>query len=127
MTEVSDWRYRENRYRLLGSRCDSCGEAYYPPRKKCVKCGGVLSPYQLPRRGVVEHFTMVKALPDRYNRYKPYYLAIIRLDDGTKVFGILTDIDEPSDGMEVEATLRKLFIYGEDGKIIYGVKFRPLL
>jgi uncharacterized OB-fold protein len=28
--------------------------------------------------------------------------------------------------MEVEATLRKLYEYGDSGKIIYGVKFRPV-
>ncbi len=127
MTEISDWRYRVARYRLVGSRCSDCGEAFYPPRKRCVKCGGETQEYRLPRRGVVEHFTLVKALPDRFNRYKPYYIAVVKLEDGTRVLGMLTDVDEPEQGMEVEATLRKLYTYGEDGKIIYGIKFRPVL
>jgi len=127
MTEISDWRYRRFRYQLIGSRCRECGETSYPPRSRCARCGGATEEYRLPRRGRVVHYTLLKALPSRFNRYRPYYLAVVELSDGTRVVGMLTDVDEPSVGMEVEATLRKLYTYGEDGKIIYGVKFRPVL
>ena len=127
MTEISDWIYRISRYRLIGSKCVKCGEVSYPPRLTCYKCGGEMSEYQLPRRGRVLYYTAVKSLPERYNRYGAYYVAIVELEDGTRVFGLLTDVDNPEKGMEVEAVLRKLYTYGENGKIIYGVKFRPVI
>ena len=41
----------------------------------------------------------------------------------------LTDIDpeEIDFGMEVEMVTRKIREFGEDGIILYGYKFRPLL
>ncbi|HIE37104.1 TPA: Zn-ribbon domain-containing OB-fold protein [Candidatus Geothermarchaeota archaeon] len=127
MTEISDWIYRISRYRLLGSRCVKCGEVTYPPRLKCFKCGSEMMDYQLPRRGKIIHYTSVKNLPERYNRFGAYYIAIIELDDGTRIFGLLTDIEKPEVGIRVEACLRKLYTYGEEGKIIYGLKFRPVI
>ncbi len=127
MTEISDWIYRISRYRLVGSKCVNCGEASYPPRYTCPKCGAETEAYELPRKGKVIYYTQVKSLPERFNRYGAYYVAIVELEDGTRVFGMLTDVDEPNKGMEVEAVLRKLYTYGESGKIIYGVKFRPII
>jgi len=127
MTEISDWIYRISRYRLVGSKCVNCGEVSYPPRLTCFKCGSEMAEYQLPRRGKVLYHTVVKSLPERYNRYGAYHVAIVELEDGTRVFGLLTDVDNPEKGMEVEAVLRRLYTYGVNGKIIYGVKFRPVI
>ncbi len=127
MTEISDWIYRLERYRLLGSRCVECGDITYPYRRRCVKCGSETERFELPRRGKLVYFTMVKSLPERFNRYGSYYIGVVELENGVRVLGMLTDIDKPFRGMEVEATLRKLYVYGRDGKIIYGLKFRPVI
>jgi len=130
VTEISDWRYRIERYRLIGARCRGCGSVYYPKRSKCIKCGSSdLEDFELPKRGRVVEYTIVRLLPDRYNRFHPYAVALIELDDGIRIYGQLTDVDldKIHEGMEVEATLRKLYEYGESGQIVYGVKFRPVL
>ena len=127
MTEISDWIYRIDRYRLIGSKCVSCGDVSYPYRRKCIKCGSETERVELPRRGRLLYYTHVKSLPDRFNRFGSYYIGVIELENGVRVIGMLTDVDNPRRGMEVEATLRKLYVYGRDGKIIYGLKFRPVI
>jgi hypothetical protein len=130
MTEIGDWRVRRDRYRLLASRCRSCGVKYFPRRYNCLKCGsGDMDVIELPKRGRVVSYTIIHFAPKRFAKYAPYAVAYIELDDGTKILGQLTDIDlnEIHIGMEVEATLRRLYEYGEDGPIIYGLKFRPVV
>ena len=128
MPEISDWRSRITRYRLIGSKCEECGEVFYPPRNTCIKCGSMnLKNIELPRYGRVLSYTIIHNPPREYEYNTPYIVAYIELENGVKVFSQLTDIssNEVSIGMEVEATLRKLYEYGSDGPIIYGIKFRP--
>ena len=130
MTEISDWRRRKERYRFIGSKCLKCGVKYYPSRIRCVRCGSEdLVQVELPRRGRVLSFTIIYSPPRKFEKYAPYAVALIELVDGTRVMGQLTDVDldKITVGMEVEATFRKLYEYGQDGHIIYGTKFRPVI
>jgi hypothetical protein len=54
---------------------------------------------------------------------------MVELVDGTRVLAQLTDVDleDVYVGMEVEAAFRRLYTYGEDGHIVYGTKFRPVV
>ena len=55
-------------------------------------------------------------------------VALVELDNGVKVLAPLTDVkpEEVYYGMEVEATLRKIYEDGDEGVIVYGFKFVPL-
>jgi len=59
----------------------------------------------------------------------PYTVALVRLEEGPLVTAQLTgvDADEVDIGMPVEMVTRKMREYGEDGVIVYGYKFRPVL
>jgi len=56
-------------------------------------------------------------------------MALIKLEEGPLVTAQLTDMDndEVCIGMPVEMVTRKLTEDGEDGLIVYGYKFRPVL
>jgi len=128
MPEISDWRSRIIRYRLVGSKCHGCNQVFYPPRYTCIKCGSEgLDEVELPKRGRVISYTVIHNPPREYEYNSPYIVAYIELENGVRIFSQLTDVDvnEVSIGMEVEATLRKLYEYGADGPIVYGIKFRP--
>ncbi|MEM4789658.1 MAG: OB-fold domain-containing protein, partial [Ignisphaera sp.] len=59
----------------------------------------------------------------------PIVVALIELENGVKVLSTLTDIDPGNvyDGMEVEAVLRRLWTEGDEGIIVYGLKFVPVV
>jgi len=56
----------------------------------------------------------------------PYPIAIVELDEGLRIMAQLTECDpeEVKIGMEVEATLRK--VYEDEDVIRYGIKFKPV-
>ncbi len=78
--------------------------------------------------GEVYSYTIVTDPPDDYVGFAPYYLALIKLEDGALLTAQLTDIeDEPHIGMRVEMVTRRLKTEGPNGVIAYGYKFRPTL
>ena len=83
----------------------------------------------LTGRGEVYSFTTMYNVPKGFEEQKPYSIALIRLDDGPMVTAQLTDVDsaEIHIGMRVEMVTRKLREEGDEGQIIYGYKFRPVL
>ena len=123
------WRHHEARYRLLGGECEECGARFHPPRPTCPRCGSRrVRRVELPRTGVVESFTVEYQVPEGFREQSPIVVAVVRLDDGTRVVAPLTDVEpsEVREGMRVEAVLRRVRCDGEYGLIAYGVKFRPL-
>jgi uncharacterized OB-fold protein len=68
-------------------------------------------------------------VPHGYEEQKPYTVALIQLEEGPLVTAQLTDLDsqEVRIGLPVEMVTRKLREEGEEGQIVYGYKFRPLL
>ena len=83
----------------------------------------------LSGRGEVYSYTVMYNVPQGFEEQKPYAVALIKLDEGPMVTAQLTDIDlkEIKIGMRVEMVTRKLREDGDEGQIIYGYKFRPVL
>ena len=56
-------------------------------------------------------------------------MALIKLHEGPLVTAQLTDVDaeDVHIGMPVEMVTRKIKEEGENGLIVYGYKFRPVL
>lgn len=83
----------------------------------------------LSGRGEIYSFSTMYNVPRGFEEQRPYTIAIIRLDDGPMVTAQLTDVDaaEVRIGLRVEMVTRKLREDGDEGQIIYGYKFRPLL
>ncbi len=122
------WREAPSRYRLEATECVECGARHYPPREICPRCGSKnLRRVRLPESGKVISFTHVRAPLRGFEYYTPLTLAIIELDDGTRILGQLTDVD-PEDvveGMRVSAVIRIVRVSGETGVVSYALKFRP--
>jgi uncharacterized OB-fold protein len=79
--------------------------------------------------GQVYSFSTMYSVPKNYEDQKPYTIALVQLDEGPIITAQLTDVehDDVQIGMPVEMVTRKLREEGEEGQIIYGYKFRPLL
>lgn len=124
------WRLKNQLYSMTGEICRECGAKLFPPRDVCPECSQpAYEPFTFSGKGeVYSHATMYQA-PEGYEEFAPYTVALVRLEEGPLVTAQLTDVDsaEVEIGMPVEMVTRKMREYGEDGVIVYGYKFRPVL
>lgn len=130
MSPARVWRERGAKLRLEGSKCKKCGKTFYPPKPSCPYCGyRETEVVELPKKGRVISWTIEHTVPEGYRIEAPLVVALIELENGVKILSVLTDVDPDKVyyGMEVEATLRRLWIEGDEGLIIYGLKFTPVM
>lgn len=122
------WRRIPERYRLIGSKCETCGKCYFPPRSICHKCRrkGKIKQIQFSGKGKVYSYTTISAGPTGFEDQVPYVIAIVELEEGARVLGQVVDC-EPKDvkvGSKVEKVFRILQSEDPEGLIHYGFKFR---
>ncbi len=131
MTIARFWRETPQRYNLGGSRCTSCGSAFFPPRVVCPSCPehrrslGKMEPLQLSGEGEVYSFTVVHDPAEGFEMQVPYVLALVKTPEGPLLTGQVLDVlpGEVHLGLRVQATFRKLREEGKSGVIHYGYKF----
>jgi uncharacterized OB-fold protein len=76
-------------------------------------------------RGEIFSYTVVQDPPAGFEWQAPYYLALVKLEEGPIITAQLTDFDDdPEIGESVEMVTRKLTTEGDKGMIVYGYKFR---
>ncbi len=130
MKAPKQWRVRNQRLGLVGEVCPHCGAKLFPPRDICPECSGpAKESFAFSGRGEVYSFSTLYQPPAGFEKYAPYTVALVRLEEGPLVTAQLTDVDKDQVriGMPVEMVTRKLGEEGEEGIILYGYKFRPLL
>ncbi len=123
------WRLKNQRYHLIGSKCQRCGNLSFPPRKVCSKCKSrELEEYTFGKKGTIYSFTTIYQATQAFEQNVPYVVAIIELEQNVKITAQLTDIHgvQIEIGMPVEMVIRKIYEEGDKGPIHYGYKFRPL-
>jgi uncharacterized OB-fold protein len=121
------WRNEVPRYRLVGEECALCGNKYFPARPVC-SCGATeFKDYSLAKKGEVVTWTIINNAPIGFEKYTPYMVAMIELEDGVRIISQLVDIspEDVSVGLNVEACFRKVKENGKSGILQYGYKFRP--
>ena len=119
------WRKYKERYRLIGNKCDVCGEKFFPQRMVCPKCRskGRLSEIKYSGKGKVISYSKIRSPPKGFEEYKPYYVGIIELEEGPRIFSQIVDVDSVQIGMPVKMIFRRLSENRETGLIHYGFKF----
>jgi uncharacterized protein len=130
MSIPRNWRTRQQRYSLRAEVCNECGNTIFPPRDVCPYCAEQKQSWtNLSGRGEVYSYTTMYSAPAAFEEYTPYTVALVKLAEGPLITAQLTDVDtgDVSIGMPVEMVTRKLSQDGEEGQILYGYKFRPLL
>jgi uncharacterized protein len=130
MSIPRNWRTRQQRYSLRAEVCNECGNTIFPPRDVCPYCAEQKQSWtNLSGRGEVYSYTTMYSAPAAFEEYTPYTVALVKLAEGPLVTAQLTDVDtgDVSIGMPVEMVTRKLSQDGDEGQIVYGYKFRPLL
>ena len=113
---------------LLGTRCNACGEGFFPRRVMCGKCfSGNTENILLGGKGRVYSNTVVRHPPPQYEGPIPYALGHVELREGVLVPAVFTGVDPEAVkiGIEVEMVIEKL---KEDdrGNDVLTYKFRPV-
>ena len=122
------WREIPQRYRLEANKCTTCDVTFFPPRLVCPECKGQeLEEVRLAERGKLLTYTIIRVPPCQFADQAPYAVAIVELDDGTRLTGQVVDcaFEDIKIGQRVKAEFRKLYDVGHAGIICYGYKFVP--
>jgi methylmalonyl-CoA mutase C-terminal domain/subunit len=113
---------------LLGTRCDQCGQAYFPSRKNCPECmsDSSIKPIRLSDQGTLQAFAIATVAPAGYTA--PHAQAYIDLaNEGPRIFTLLVDYGDPANlrlGCEMGL---KIVTLGKDkeNRTTVGFRFRP--
>ncbi|MCK9988741.1 MAG: uncharacterized protein AzoDbin1_05213 [Azoarcus sp.] len=126
-------RFEGDTPHLVGSRCDECGEVYFPATDSCTRCTATrMSFYDLGHRGTLWSWTIQGFLPKApYNSgetpetFRPYGVGYVEMESGLKVESRLTVADEAllQIGMPLELTLIPYRTTGEGE--VFTFAFRP--
>jgi len=122
------WRKIPQRYNLVGTRCETCGRHFYPPRTFCPDCrrGGKIVDHWFTGEGKVTTYTVIRTASNQFEHATPYVLAIVELDEGPRLTAqIVCRPEEARIGMRVRRVFRRIAADGESGVIHYGTKFVP--
>jgi uncharacterized OB-fold protein len=120
---------------LIGSKCRSCGESFFPARLCCRQCSSEdMEEIALSQTGTLYSFTTIRVKPPHYIGEVPYIVGIVELPEGERIRTLLTDCDQDSleIGMEMELVIEvvgrttKPLGKIEAGTEVLGWKFRPL-
>ena len=112
---------------LIGSRCQKCGDHFFPKRNICLSCGQEdIEETPLGRRGKIWTYTVARQTPPGSLMQAPYVIAVVQLTEGAMVQAVLSEYDlEAVDiGMEVEMVVEKMGTSAE-GDDLMAFKFKP--
>jgi len=97
-----------NNGELIGLKCES-GHITIPPRISCRICGKQeLHRIVLSGRGQVVSFTEVFVKSKEFPVDVPYFLALVRLEEGGNLLGVFHSVSKPEVGMKVLTQFRQL-------------------
>jgi len=110
---------------LIGNKCASCGQVFFPKRDKCLNClGEEMNEMPLATTGKLCTYTIVNMPAHKYK--PPFAIGWIDLPEGIRVFTQIKDWDKGDlkVGMDMELLIDPL--WEEDDKEVTGYKFRPV-
>jgi len=131
MTHISSvplyWRLQKHKYNLIGTKCITCDTVYFPPKTFCPGCRrrGKIEEATLCGKGKIVSYTIIRVPPEGFEKFTPYAVAIIELNERTRISGqIIGDVSKVETGKNVETVFRKISEDGDDGLIHYGLKWK---
>ncbi len=113
---------------LIGSKCQHCGEAFFPAQMACGFCSSTdMEEVTFSRRGTLDYYTCSRYPTPGYMGALPLCIGFIRLPEGTKIIAPLTDenIESLEMGMEMEMVVRPVAT-DDEGNDLIGFAFRPV-
>ncbi len=76
---VRTWRHIQQRYNLVGTKCNTCGKVYFPSRVICPDCRrkGNIEDIQFSGKGKIFTYSVIRTPTSDFKKIAPYAVAII--------------------------------------------------
>ena len=114
--------------RLVGTRCLSCGEVFFPTQAVCSNCSSRDTEEMLfSCRGILDLYTCSRYPTPGYTGPSPLCIGFIKLPEGTRIIAPLTetDVEDLRIGMEMELVVRTVAT-DQQGNDLMGFAFAPV-
>lgn len=115
--------------RLIGSKCNNCGEVVFPAQTGCPNCcsEGMTEILMGPRGKLFSFSNVCMPVPTGYRGPVPYGVGLVDLPEGARVVAHLTESDPAKlkIGMDMVLVIGRLFD-DEEGNEVIGFEFKPL-
>ena len=124
-SKVQDFAVHLKDGRLMGTVCKGCGYASFPPRADCPECmSGEFEFKEWSGKGTIYTLTKIEAAPIGFEDEVPYTIAVVDLEDGSRLLGWIGDTiaeDDAKIGLDVQVVPR-IFEEIEPIKVFYTVE-----
>jgi len=83
---------------------------------------------QLGLVGTIISWSLIRVPPDGFNDQAPYPIAIVELENGSRILSQVVDwkTDSLKPGQKVKTVVRRTIETTQDGVIPYGIKVKPI-
>lgn len=106
-------------------KCAHCGAVIAPPSGVCYACGGTEMKWtKVSGKGTLISFTVIHVAPEEFQAEVPYFVAIVELEEGTRISARLKGFDaEHPETVKIGTPVVLDYEHGESGNIYLA--FRP--
>jgi uncharacterized OB-fold protein len=122
-TKVADFADYLKKGKLMGTKCNECGERAFPPRADCLHClSDDFNWVECSGIGQLHTYTIIYAAPIGFDDIAPYILGVLDLDDGGRLLGW---VDIPEEEVKIEMRLKavpKIFEEIPEIKLYYSLE-----
>jgi uncharacterized OB-fold protein len=95
---------------LVIPHCTTCDRFAWPPRARCMQCGGAMSWKKATGAGTLVTWSVVRrAVDPALKDAVPYVIAIVELDEGVRLFTNLIEVDVAAGAIQAGLRVRCRF------------------
>ncbi len=110
-TKINDFIDHLEKGQVMGTRCNECGQVYFPPRADCCQCfASDVQWFEITGSGILATYSRLSYAPVGFEEDLPYSLAVLDYGD-YKIFGRLADDigeDELQLGQQMKTVVNRL-------------------
>jgi len=118
LTKTNDFIDNLEGGKLTGTKCNKCGQIFFPPRADCYKCfSSDVKWFEVEAKGRLLSHTKLMYAPVGFEKDLPYILALADFGD-FKVFGRLSK-EIPEDAIKVGMEVVPKAIQLPEGQVSY--------
>lgn len=121
LTKVNDFIDYLEQGKVMATRCQGCGQVFFPPRADCFQClDSQIEWFEVSGTGKLVTFSKLKYAPVGFEEDLPYSIAVVDYGD-LKVFGRIAD-DIPDEDIKIGMAMKVAAHKLPNGQLNYVFK-----